>query len=196
MTYLCPVLFAKYASSCGVTFEFDARGSAFDLDKGGMPPRDVVIRENQGPTIPDYGSPFDTYGLDLLILESRAEGSIEIPMAVTERLSKLGFRREGVPGYMGLIVDPSECTVRRVGRNHTVTFGLSNGGRKAWDLFLAIYKAEDRGILPRSYYRRYGSADACRNAVTEIRAKLSPLGVTVAQRQWRLQPCPPDSLQS
>jgi hypothetical protein len=113
------------------------------------------------------------------------------------RLARLPTRRPPAPGYLGLIVDPDRRAVGRQGTDRRV--GLAR--RPLWALFLKLYRARDRYRGPESLlivWERSGqelspSLGTIRDAVSDLRRALAPLGVDVATARgfgWRLEARP------
>lgn len=86
------------------------------------------------------------------------------------------------PGYLDLIVDGDAQTVGRLGTEAVVELP-----DLLFRLFCVIYEAGDRGPKKDAVKNAYkGELTALRSQIAKLRKCLAPLGVTVADRVWRL----------
>ena len=86
------------------------------------------------------------------------------------------------PGYLELIVDRDEQTVRREGDETVVKLPPL-----VFRLFCTLYDAGETGPKNDAVKNAYkGEPDSVRSQIDNLRKWLDPLGVTVAVRNWRL----------
>ena len=90
----------------------------------------------------------------------------------------------GVPGYLGLIVE-KDGTVQREGFDPTVQVS----GPVAWPMFLALSNAADAGLSKQELARLLGEKNAAarRRVKKNLKDKLHrPLNITIPRDEWKL----------
>lgn len=112
-------------------------------------------------------------------------GSLVRSLIIVEDEKK---RKELRPGYLGLILDKDRRKISRSSEyagSPPVT--LPND---LWLIFIELFAVEENSILGRELAQRIGQEKygSLRQQISILREKLVPLGITVADRKYRLIP--------